>query len=139
MVYIDWYAEPRDRVRTLYLSEGDSVELLSRADQDRLLALARAATPDNPDVEMRVLIPVHGEKRWHRLRVRTLWERESRQCDGVIGQFTDIDGEVVAQGLLRLSEGETDPDALLRGMEKIFEIVRLVDPETCRVLSLTAD
>ena len=139
VVYTDWYAEPRDRVRTLYLSEGDSVELLSRADQNRLMALARAATPDNPDAEMRALIPVHGERRWHRLRVRTLWERESRQCDGVIGQFTDVNDEVVEQGLLRISDGETDPGALLRGMEKIFEIVRLVDPETCRVLSLTAD
>lgn len=139
VVCTDWYAEPRDRVRSLYLSDGDSVELLSRADQNRLMALVHGATSDNPDVEMRVLIPVHGEKRWHRLRVRTLWERESRQCDGVIGQFTDIDGEVVEQGLLRLSEGKNDPGALLHGMEKIFEIVRLVDPETCRVLSLTAD
>ena len=139
VVCTDWYAEPRDRVRSLYLSDGDSLELLSRADQNRLLALVHGATSDNPDVEMRVLIPVHGEKRWHRLRVRTLWERESRQCDGVIGQFTDINDEEVEQGLLCLSEGEADPGALLRGMEKIFEIVRLVDPETCRVLSLTAD
>ena len=139
VVCTDWYAEPRDRVRALYLSEGDDVKLLSQEDKNRLLELVRGATPDSPDVEMRALISVHGEKRWHRLRARTLWERESRQCDSVIGQFTDVHDEVVAQGLLHLSESDVEPAALLRGMEKVFEIVRLVDPKTCRVLSLTAD
>ena len=139
VVCTDWYAEPRDRVRALYLSEGDDVKLLSQEDKNRLLELVRGATPDSPDVEMRALISVHGEKRWHRLRARTLWERESRQCDSVIGQFTDVHDEVVAQGLLHLSESDVEPATLLRGMEKVFEIVRLVDPKTCRVLSLTAD
>ena len=139
VVCTDWYAEPRDRVRALYLSEGDDVKLLSQEDKSRLMELVRGATPDSPDVEMRALISVHGEKRWHRLRARTLWERESRQCDSVIGQFTDVHDEVVAQGLLHLSESDVEPAALLRGMEKVFEIVRLVDPKTCRVLSLTAD
>ena len=139
VVCTDWYAEPRDRVRALYLSEGDDVKLLSQEDKNRLLELVRGATPDSPDVEMRALISVHGEKRWHRLRARTLWERESRQCDSLIGQFTDVHDEVVAQGLLHLSESDVEPAALLRGMEKVFEIVRLVDPKTCRVLSLTAD
>ena len=139
VVCTDWYAEPRDRVRALYLSEGDDVDLLSQTDKSRLLELVRGATPDSPDVEMRALISVHGQKRWHRLRARTLWERESRQCDSVIGQFTDVHDEVVAQGLLHLSESDVEPAALLRGLEKVFEIVRLVDPKTCRVLSLTAD
>lgn len=139
VVCTDWYAEPRDRVRALYLSEGDDVKLLSQTDKSRLLELVRGATPDSPDVEMRALISVHGKKRWHRLRARTLWERESRRCDSVIGQFTDVHDEVVAQGLLHLSESDVEPAALLRGLEKVFEIVRLVDPKTCRVLSLTAD
>ena len=139
VVCTDWYAEPRDRVRALYLSEGDDVDLLSQTDKSRLLELVRGATPDSPDVEMRALISVHGQKRWHRLRARTLWERESRRCDSVIGQFTDVHDEVVAQGLLHLSESDVEPAALLRGLEKVFEIVRLVDPKTCRVLSLTAD
>ena len=115
------------------------MNLLSQTDKSRLLELVRGATPDSPDVEMRALISVHGQKRWHRLRARTLWERESRQCDSVIGQFTDVHDEVVAQGLLHLSESDVEPAALLRGLEKVFEVVRLVDPKTCRVLSLTAD
>lgn len=88
--------EKENQTKTIFVSEGEDINLLSKKDWNTLVGNLRKTTCDNPKVKMNVLIPVNGEFRWHRIDARTIWSKRSDEYIGVIGQFTDIDNEVSA-------------------------------------------
>lgn len=139
VVYTDWYAEESRRVRVLYPAHGEDVDLLSREDWQRLRKQLNASTPENPYVQMNVLIPVQGEYRWHRLSARTIWMREGMDYAEAIGQFTDIHEEALRQGVHALSEENPGAERLVDSLRGIFDVVRLVDPEKANVLEISPE
>ena len=140
-IYTDWYAEAQKRRHVLYLTDGDSMELMKTEDWERLQQLVRAATPERPDVVMEVLIPVGKNWRWRRLHARTIWT-SGTDCAGCVGQFTDIHDEVVGRGLSAIAQTRPDTacsEDTLRQLRSLFGLVRLVNPDNCKVLSVRND
>ena len=141
VTYTDWNAEPAKRHKTRYLPEIDDINLLSKEDWTRLRSLIWNSTRDKPDVEMEALVSTEKGARWHRVRVRSIWTTERLGYAGVVGQVTDIHEEVLARGLQTV-ENQKSVEQIYESMEKLrklFPLVRLVDPVSCKVLTLSKD
>lgn len=70
--------------------------------------------------------------------MHTMWSRAGvRHCVSVVGQITD--DHVRLQELMLGDVNSDQPEALLERLKGIFDIVRLVDPESTKVLSLGKD
>ncbi len=138
---VNRYEEPLNRTRKLDFNDGQGLQFLSAKDRRRLLDAIAAATPEEPDAVFPVLIAVDQEYRLHRLVMHTLWSRAGvRRCVSVIGQITDDHKRLQEQQDLMLGDVSSErPEALLERLKGIFDIVRLVDPERTKVLSLEKD
>ena len=135
------YEDPIRRTRKLDFDEGMGLQFLSSKDRKRLLEAIAAATPDEPDAVFPVLVAVGQEYRLHRLVMHTMWSRTGvRRCVSVIGQLVDDHDRLKEkQDLLLGDVTEETPEMLLDRLKGIFDIVRLVDPERTKVLSLSSD
>ena len=70
--------------------------------------------------------------------MHTMWSRAGvRHCVSVVGQITDDHARL--QELMLGDVNSDQPEALLERLKGIFDIVRLVDPESTKVLSLGKD
>ena len=139
VIYHNWYEDPGEGRKVLYISEGDDVRLLSREDWDTLKQRINSTTPEEPTVTMQVLIPVHGEYRWHRLTAKTIWPLRGGDYISALGQFIDIHDQVTRVGLRNLfSSGET-MEQVAHVLRDIFGVVRLVDPAGSHVLEVQED
>lgn len=135
---VNRYEDPVNRTQKLDFDKGMGLTFLSGKDRRKLLDAIAAATPEEPDAAFSVLIAVDQEYRLHRLVMHTMWSRAGvRHCVSVVGQITDDHARLQA---LMLGDVNSDqPEALLERLKGIFDIVRLVDPESTKVLSLGKD
>ena len=135
---VNRYENPVNRTQKLDFDKGMGLTFLSGKDRRKLLDAIADATPEEPDAAFPVLIAVDQEYRLHRLVMHTMWSRAGvRHCVSVVGQITD---DHARQQELMLGDVNSDqPEALLERLKGIFDIVRLVDPESTKVLSLGKD
>lgn len=135
---VNRYEDPVNRTQKLDFDKGMGLTFLSGKDRRKLLDAIADATPEEPDAAFSVLIAVDQEYRLHRLVMHTMWSRAGvRHCVSVVGQITDDHARLQA---LMLGDVNSDqPEALLERLKGIFDIVRLVDPESTKVLGLGKD
>lgn len=135
---VNRYEDPVNRTQKLDFDKGMGLTFLSGKDRRKLLDAIAAATPEEPDAAFLVLIAVDQEYRLHRLVMHTMWSRAGvRHCVSVVGQITDDHARL--QELMLGDVNSDQPEALLERLKGIFDIVRLVDPESTKVLSLGKD
>lgn len=135
---VNRYEDPVNRTQKLDFDKGMGLTFLSGKDRRKLLDAIAAATPEEPDAAFSVLIAVDQEYRLHRLVMHTMWSRAGvRHCVSVVGQITDDHARL--QELMLGDVNSDQPEALLERLKGIFDIVRLVDPESTKVLSLGKD
>ena len=135
---VNRYEDPVNRTQKLDFDKGMGLTFLSGKDRRKLLDTIADATPEEPDAAFSVLIAVDQEYRLHRLVMHTMWSRAGvRHCVSVVGQITDDHARL--QELMLGDVNSDQPEALLERLKGIFDIVRLVDPESTKVLSLGKD
>ena len=135
---VNRYEDPVNRTQKLDFDKGMGLTFLSGKDRRKLLDAIADATPEEPDAAFPVLIAVDQEYRLHRLVMHTMWSRAGvRHCVSVVGQITDDHARL--QELMLGDVNSDQPEALLERLKGIFDIVRLVDPENTKVLSLGKD
>ena len=135
---VNRYEDPVNRTQKLDFDKGMGLTFLSGKDRRKLLDAIADATPEEPDAAFSVLIAVDQEYRLHRLVMHTMWGRAGvRHCVSVVGQITDDHARL--QELMLGDVNSDQPEALLERLKGIFDIVRLVDPESTKVLSLGKD
>ena len=135
---VNRYEDPVNRTQKLDFDKGMGLTFLSGKDRRKLLDAIADATPEEPDAAFSVLIAVDQEYRLHRLVMHTMWSRAGvRHCVSVVGQITDDHARL--QELMLGDVSSDQPEALLERLKGIFDIVRLVDPENTKVLSLGKD
>ena len=135
---VNRYEDPGNRTQKLDFDKGMGLTFLSGKDRRKLLDAIADATPEEPDAAFSVLIAVDQEYRLHRLVMHTMWSRAGvRHCVSVVGQITDDHARL--QELMLGDVNSDQPEALLERLKGIFDIVRLVDPESTKVLSLGKD
>lgn len=139
---VNHYADLQDRNQTLDFDQGQGLNFLSLKDRRKVVETLQKATPDTPEFSLPVQVLVHEEYRQQLLVVRTLWSRSGvRRCVNVVGQVMDDPRQRKALPLPEKA-GETEiaePIALMRQLGTLFDIVRLVDPERTKVLTLHPD
>ena len=135
---VNRYEDPVNRTQKLDFDKGMGLTFLSGKDRRKLLDAIADATPEEPDAAFSVLIAVDQEYRLHRLVMHTMWSRAGvRHCVSAVGQITDDHARL--QELMLGDVNSDQPEALLERLKGIFDIVRLVDPESTKVLSLGKD
>ena len=135
---VNRYEDPVNRTQKLDFDKGMGLTFLSGKDRRKLLDAIADATPEEPDAAFSVLIAVDQEYRLHRLVMHTMWSRAGvRHCVSVVGQITDDHARL--QELMLGDVNSDQPEALQERLKGIFDIVRLVDPESTKVLSLGKD
>ena len=135
---VNRYEDPVNRTQKLDFNKGMGLTFLSGKDRRKLLDAIADATPEEPDAAFSVLIAVDQEYRLHRLVMHTMWSRAGvRHCVSVVGQITDDHAHL--QELMLGDVNSDQPEALMERLKGIFDIVRLVDPESTKVLSLGKD
>ena len=135
---VNRYEDPVNRTQKLDFDKGMGLTFLSGKDRRKLLDAIADATPEEPDAAFSVLVAVDQEYRLHRLVMHTMWSRAGvRHCVSVVGQITDDHARL--QELMLGDVNSDQPEALLERLKGIFDIVRLVDPESTKVLSLGKD
>lgn len=135
---VNRYEDPVNRTQKLDFDKGMGLTFLSGKDRRKLLDAIAAATPEEPDAAFPVLIAVDQEYRLHRLVMHTMWSRTGvRHCVSVVGQITDDHARL--QEMMLGDVNSDQLEALLERLKGIFDIVRLVDPESTKVLSLGKD
>lgn len=135
---VNRYEDPVNRTQKLDFDKGMGLTFLSGKDRRKLLDAIADATPEEPDAAFSVLIAVDQEYRLHRLVMHTMWSHAGvRHCVSVVGQITDDHARL--QELMLGDVNSDQPEALLERLKGIFDIVRLVDPESTKVLSLGKD
>lgn len=135
---VNRYEDPVNRTQKLDFDKGMGLTFLSGKDRRKLLDAIADATPEEPDAAFLVLIAVDQEYRLHRLVMHTMWSRAGvRHCVSVVGQITDDHARL--QEMMLGDVNSDQLEALLERLKGIFDIVRLVDPESTKVLSLGKD
>ena len=132
---INRYADPLQRETTRDFEQGKGLDFLGLKDRRKLVDALEKATPDTPESSFPVQVLVNGEYRPHRLILHTLWSRGGvRRCVSAIGQLVE---EHEKERTAPHCE-DTELEFLLR-LQGVFDIVRLVDPERAKVLTLHPD
>ena len=135
---VNRYEDPVNRTQKLDFDKGMGLTFLSGKDRRKLLDAIADATPEEPDAAFSVLIAVDQEYRLHRLVMHTMWSRTGvRHCVSVVGQITDDHARL--QEMMLGDVNSDQLEALLERLKGFFDIVRLVDPESTKVLSLGKD
>ncbi len=134
VTYTDWNAGEKERRCVLYLAEGDYFSVMPAHDEQLLRSLIKKATPENPNVTLKTLVPLGKESHWFRVDARKLFAQgEKPEYMGVVGQFTDVQGELLRKNSGRM---ESHEGRLLGQLRETFDVFQLVDPETAQLLAL---
>lgn len=133
-------AHRRWRVQTLDFDHGRGLNFLSLKDSRRVLEALEKMTPDTPEVSFPVQVEMENAYHAQRLVMRTLWSRGGvRRCVSVVGQLLDDAQEQRLPEEVFGSEDSAGQTALLQQLHSVFDLVRLVDPERAKVLTLHPD
>lgn len=125
----DYAARHLHGPQTQQLTEATSQYFFSQDDMRKLQKLLHATTPQNPEVKMRAQLPMDGKYRWFRVYARAIWLDDTNPVYlGAVGECHPVQStELPDKGEnvnLVTTEGV---QAMMRGMEQIFDVVRLVD------------
>ena len=135
------YASAAERTQVLDFDHGEGLNFLSLKDRRRLLEALEKATPEIPQASFPVEVQTGGGYQPHRLVLRTQWSRGGqRRCVSVAGQLLPEqteDAKAQPDALLHSSGGSMA--AVLQQLQGVFDLVRLVDPERAKVLTLHPD
>ena len=135
------YVSAAERTQVLDFDHGEGLNFLSLKDRRRLLQAMEKATPEIPQVSFPVEVQTGDGYQPHRLVMRTLWSRGGqRRCVSVVGQLLpeQTDGAKAQPDVLLHSSGGSMA-AVLQQLQGVFDLVRLVDPERAKVLTLHPD
>ena len=87
IILTDWDADEAHRHVTLYLSEGQDPDLLSREEIERLKECVSHTTPTDTDVTLSVSLRKGGKDLPYTLKVRTIWPSDDGAYTCLVGQF----------------------------------------------------
>lgn len=132
VLYIRYY---NDRGEPQLLNSSIT-HLLDEKTYEKLKAKLAAATPKEPSVEMTAKIFIEGNFKWHRMCIKTIWTPESRAYIGLVGYCNDIHGETLEKCSEFFVGDKTISAATYFNLVDIFDIVRLIDPDTCSILTI---
>ena len=136
----DWSEAPQYRRWEINLSQPNCFTRLSYADLQRMKEALEATTKENPEFSISLLLPYRDEYRWYNLRMRSLWsDAQPERYVGVIGQMTDSQISDRKPVMLTVENDRDNPAmamTIIRRLESLFDIVRLVDPIANTVLEL---
>lgn len=135
IVYLHYYDAdgnkiPLSSTNTFLLSETDWALFNKRISQ---------TTRENPIVSMNAMIMVNDELRWHKLTVQSIWDKDRASYVSLVGQFTDIHDKVIQKAKGLEVHGNMITGNTIISMQKIFDVVRVVNPVTKQVLKFTED
>ena len=135
------YASAAERTQVLDFDHGEGLNFLSLKDRRRLLEALEKATPEIPQASFPVEVQTGGGYQPHRLALRTQWSRGGqRRCVSVVGQLLPEQTEdAKAQPDVLLHSSGGSMAAVLQQLQGVFDLVRLVDPERAKVLTLHPD
>lgn len=135
------YASAAERTQVLDFDHGEGLNFLSLKDRRRLLEALEKATPEIPQASFPVEVQTGGRYQPHRLVLRTQWSRGGqRRCVSVVGQLLPEQTEdAKAQPDVLLHSSGGSMAAVLQQLQGVFDLVRLVDPERAKVLTLHPD
>ena len=136
----DWSEAPQYRRWEINLSQPNCFTRLSYADLQRMKEALEATTKENPEFSISLLLPYRDEYRWYNLRMRSLWsDAQPERYVGVIGQMTDSQTSDRKPAVITAEDDRDNPAmamTIIRRLESLFDIVRLVDPIANTVLEL---
>lgn len=136
----DWSEAPQYRRWEINLSQPNCFTRLSHADFQRMKEALAATTKENPEFSISLLLPYRDEYRWYNLRMRSLWsDAQPERYVGVIGQMVDSQISDRKPVMLTAEDDRDNPAmamTIIRRLESLFDIVRLVDPIANTVLEL---
>ena len=136
----DWSEAPQYRRWEINLSQPNCFTRLSHADFQRMKEALAATTKENPEFSISLLLPYRDEYRWYNLRMRSLWsDAQPERYVGVIGQMVDSQISDRKPVMLTAEDDRDNPamaTTIIRRLESLFDIVRLVDPIANTVLEL---
>ena len=141
MTVTNHYASAAERTQVLDFDHGEGLNFLSLKDRRRLLEALEKATPEIPQDSFPVEVQTGGGYQPHRLVLRTQWSRGGqRRCVSVVGQLLPEQTEdAKAQPDVLLHSSGGSMAAVLQQLQGVFDLVRLVDPERAKVLTLHPD
>lgn len=132
VLYLHYYDPDGELV---HLSS-NAIRLLNEDDLLKFQEKIRHLTRDDPQLSMNVIVPIQSDPRWHRLTVRSIWDRESPRYVSLVGQFTDIHDQILSTANdLQIGDKTLDGKSMV-SMQNVFDLMRLVDPATCQVLKM---
>ena len=88
VTYTNWDADEAHRRQTLYLNDGDRIELLNHDSLGSLVEQVRHTTPIQPDVTVPVTLHIGGKAAPYTLTVRTVWLPGDDTYSCALGQLT---------------------------------------------------
>lgn len=69
-------------------------KIFSAVDFNRLMTRLHSTTPENPIAEEKYLLNIHGENRWNKVIIRSMWsDDEIPVLEGALGKLVDINDE----------------------------------------------
>lgn len=127
-------------------ANGEHIRLSSQAThllepevQEQLREKLSRTTREQPCVSMQVVVPVDNLPRWQRLTAQTVWTEDSDSYVAVVGQFQDIHDDILRRGQDLLIRDKRVTGENFIAMRNVFDVVRLVEPTSCRVLNIRED
>lgn len=138
VTYIN-HNESIDTKKIIYLNQNEDIQLLNQKDWNELVNRLNNSTREHNTVEMTVLIPVKNSYRWHKVTAITVWPARGTNYIFVVGQFKDIHDSVTIDGIGSITMDKDFTVQSYNIIKRLFEIARIVDPNSSRVLKISKD
>lgn len=135
VIYLHYYDVDGNKIP---LSSNNTF-LLNQTDWDLLKKRIGQTTREEPMVTMNAMIAVNEELRWHKLSVQSIWVKDRGAYVSLVGQFTDIHDKVMQKGKSLSIHGNVVTGDVFSSMQKVFDVVRIVNPVTKQVLKVMDD
>lgn len=135
VVYIKRYDESGKRVHL----QSQTVRLLCDSDLKKVMDATSKMTPENNIYMQKVLVPIGDDMRWHLLCIRSIWSKSGGRYKTLIGVFTDIHENVLNKGSDIIINGTPISKRAVHYMREIFDVSRLIDPNTHEILKIDDD
>ena len=142
---VNWDEPPKYRYSVKDAAKPECFERLKPEVFERIKEAMAATTREIPDFSMSILLDCGNEHHWCELKVRTLWsEFDKDHYIAAVGQL--IDPQLSDKKYLQMPEpysGSSDNISVIaeemHRLEAVFDVVRLVDPNSFSVLELDKD
>lgn len=133
IMYMRYYNANGERQRI----PAEATRLLSTDEFNEVENAVRKLTPENPTLSRDVLIPINGDMRWHKLIIGGIWGRSDGNYKYIIGQFIDEHEKILSKANGFWMRNRYVAGEHFVALRKVFEVARLVDPKTNKILKIT--